>query len=114
MVQAQLLLLRTADATRSAQNRRRVLLFQAVQNERLRGLTCLAHALEATGGRVVVAVEARIFFGFKANSANAHANGVGAAKLLLVGVQMFTIRLNALIVGWRPNQRRHCYFRASH
>ena len=73
MVQAQLLLLRAADATRSAQNRRGVLLFQAVQNERLRGLTCLAHALEATGGRVVVAVEARIFFGFKANSANAHA-----------------------------------------
>ena len=73
VVQAQLLLLRAADATRSAQNRRGVLLFQAVQNERLRGLTCLAHALEATGGRVVVAVEARIFFGFMANSANAHA-----------------------------------------
>ena len=73
VVQAQLLLLRAADATRSAQNRRGVLFFQAVQNERLRGLTCFAHAFVTTGGRVVVAVETRIFFGFKANSANAHA-----------------------------------------
>ena len=62
----------------------------------------------------MVPVEAAVVLVLQTDAATAHANGVGAAKLISVQQAGLCCLSERASFEWRPSQRTHCHFRASH